>query len=129
MRRQAILVLELVLVDQPGTLRKSAYALVQWYVATREAHAGRQHADALQEAADGVRDTWDVTFHANGVHNLDRIPKLHRLEHVAWSVLLFGPYTYLTTESSESAHKQLKNMFRTYVLNALQLLYYGAVCV
>ena len=103
------------LVDQPVPLRKSAYALVQWYVATREPKAGPTHADALQVAVGGLRDTLQETFHDTEVHNLDRIPKMHRLEHVARSVLLYGPYTFLTTESSESAHKQLKRMFRTCV--------------
>ena len=89
--------------DQPVPLRKSAYALVQWYVATREPKAGPTHADALQVAVGGLRDTLQETFHDTEVHNLDRIPKMHRLEHVARSVLLYGPYTFLTTESSESA--------------------------
>ena len=101
------------LVDQPAAIRKSAYALVQWYNTSREPQAGPDIAHALQAAAGELRDTWHSTFHEPGVHNLDRISKLHRLEHVARSVALFGPYTHLTTESSESAHKQLKQMFRT----------------
>ena len=121
--------LEVVLADQPATLRRGAHILVQWYNATRDAAAGAAAVTALRQAGEQLRDTWHAAFHASHVHNLSRIPKLHRVEHVPQSVHLFGPYTYLTTEASECAHKQLKAMFRTCVFAyALRMLALFRAC-
>lgn len=44
------------------------------------------------------------------------IPKFHRaLNHLPDYIRKFGPAADLTTETSEAAHKPLKQMFRTYV--------------
>ena len=120
--RLAVGVLEVVLADQPATLRRGAHILVQWYNATRCLDAGAPAVTTLRQAGEQLRDTWHAAFHAPNVHNLSRIPKLHRVEHVPRSVYLFGPYIFLTTEASECAHKQLKAMFRTYVPNDLRVL-------
>ena len=120
--RLAVGVLEVVLADQPATLRRGAHILVQWYNATRDATAGPAEVTTLRQAGEQLRDTWHAAFHASNVHNLSRIPKLHRVDHVPRSVHLFGPYSFLTTEASECAHKQLKAMFRTCVFAYMRCL-------
>lgn len=103
---------EVVLADQDAILRESAYLLVAWYNLSVQLPAD---SDALRAAADALLDNWHARFHDTGIKSLSRIPKLHRLLHVADSVDMYGPYKALTTERSESAHKGLKHMYRTYV--------------
>ena len=128
----AVGVLEVVLADQPTPLRRSAHILVAWYNLSRLAKVDAESVAALRAAALVLRDDWLETFQATGIKDLARIPKFHRLSHVAGSVQLFGPYLHLTTEASEAAHKRLKNMYRTYVLAHLRVCEVGfmyAVCI
>ena len=113
-------VLEVVVADQPRALVETAHALVSWFnVAALDQFEQPDDIAALTAAATCLRDTWQIHFDDTGVHALRRICKLHRLDHVAASVEMYGRYRSLTTELSESAHKQLKNLFRTYVEHTL----------
>lgn len=120
--------LEVVLADQPSALRHSAHILVAWYHLSRLARFTPDDVTALRSATRALRDNWDATFHATEIKSLSKIPKIHRLDHVADSVHSFGPYNSLTTESSEAAHKKLKHMYRTCVLACASLLYVASTC-
>ena len=110
-----MLVLETVLADQAAPLRQSAHILVTWYNLTRLTRVGVADLAALRAAGTALRDNWHQTFHDTGIKSLTKIAKLHRLEHVGPDVERYGPFLYLTTESSEAAHKRFKAMYRTCV--------------
>lgn len=107
------------LADQHAVLRRSAHILVTWYNLSRLEEYGADDMQTLRLAAEALRRDWVDNFHVTGVKDLRRIPKFHRLVHVAESVTLFGPYKYLTTERSEASHKRLKQMYKTCVSSLL----------
>ena len=108
-------VLEVTLADQDDELRQSAHVLKQWFELCRDRVSSPATVLTLRAAGVALRANWTATFHDTGIKSLQKIPKLHRVDHVADSVALFGPYLHLSTESSEAAHKRLKHMYRTYV--------------
>ena len=111
----AVLVLELVVCDiEDDHLRSAIHCVVQWYICSRKESFTAEDVRELKEAAMNAVAAMRVAFAESGVHELE-LPKIHRLGHVANSVASFGPFNDLTTETSESKHKDFKKMFRWYV--------------
>lgn len=92
-------------------LANAAHCVVQWYNASRKERPTEEDTEHLQAAAVALQASWKVAFADTGVHSL-RFPKMHRLHHIAPSVTKFGPYLEQSTESSESAHRQFKKLYR-----------------
>ncbi len=95
-------------------LRAAVHAVVEWYNLSRKDEFDAEALKTLSLGAMEVTAALCAAFAETGVHHL-QLPKLHRLCHVAESVRAYGRFNDLTTELSESKHRDFKKMFRWYV--------------
>ena len=116
-RRVAVEVIEITLAAQYAHvgLLQAAHTLVQWYNISRKETFTPVDLVDLKRASDAVTETWRQIFVVDvPVHELN-FPKMHRFQHIPPAVPAFGPFNSLSSEFSESAHKQFKKLYRWYV--------------
>lgn len=115
------------IVDEESPMGKVIHTTIKWYWATRAKSFTQQDLEDLQADTDAMDAAWKALDTAEWRQELVAgrvknslpksrawdLPKFHRgLHHMVDYIRRFGPVEYLTTETSESLHKYLKQIFR-----------------